>query len=283
MPKRSTILSAVAICTAMAFPATAEDTLTADTVVARVNGEEITLGHMILARAVLPQQYQELPDNVLYNAILDQLIQQTALVQSRDGDEPQQVRLSLENERRSLLAADAIESVAQGVGSEEEVRAAYDAKYGADFSENEYNAAHILVETEEAAQEIKAELDGGADFAETAKAKSTGPSGPNGGDLGWFGDGAMVPEFEAAVTSLKPGEISAPIQTQFGWHVIILNDARKKSAPELDAVRDSLQQQLREQAVENKIEDLTRNADIERPTIEGLDPMILKDLGLVGN
>jgi peptidyl-prolyl cis-trans isomerase C len=283
MPKRSTLLSAVAICVAVALPATAEETPTADTVVARVNGEEITLGHMILARAVLPQQYQELPDDVLYNAILDQLIQQTALVQSRDSDVPEQVRLSLENERRSLLAAAAIDSVVQGVGSEEEVRAAYEAKYGDDFSENEYNASHILVETEEAATEIKAELDAGADFAEMARAKSTGPSGPNGGELGWFGDGAMVPEFEQAVTSLETGEISAPIQTQFGWHVIILNDTRKKSAPELGDVRETLLQELRERAVENKIEDLTRQAEIERPAVEGLNPEILRNLGLVEN
>lgn len=283
MPKRFTFLSAMAICAALSLPAVAESSPDADTVVARVNGTDITLGHMIIARATLPQQYQELPDNVLYNAILDQLIQQTALMQSRDSDVPEQVRISLENERRSLLAADAIESVMQGIGSDEEVRAAYDAKYGEGFGENEFNASHILVETEETANAIKAELDGGADFAETAKARSTGPSGPNGGELGWFTDGSMVPEFQMAVNTLKPGEISEPVQTQFGWHVIVLNDSRKKAAPELEDVREELLLKLRQDAVEARIEDLTRNAKVERPVIDGLNPAILQDLGLVGN
>lgn len=283
MPKRFTFLSAVAICAALSLPVGAESTPDADTVVARVDGTDITLGHMIIARATLPEQYQQLPDNVLYNAILDQLIQQTTLMQSRDEEVPEQVRISLENERRSLLAADAIESVMQGIGSDDEVRAAYDAKYGDGFGENEFNASHILVEDEETANAIKAELDGGADFADTAKARSTGPSGPNGGELGWFTDGAMVPEFQMAVNALKPGEVSVPIQTQFGWHVIALNDARKKAAPEMEAVREELLLKMRQDAVEARIEDLSRNATVERPVIEELDPAILQDLSLVGN
>ncbi|MDK3071729.1 peptidylprolyl isomerase [Sedimentitalea sp. JM2-8] len=283
MPKRFTFMSVIAICSALALPAAAESVVDADTVVARVNGEDITLAHMIIARATLPEQYQQVPADVLYNAILDQLIQQTALMQSRDAEVPDQVRVSLENERRSLLAAAAIETVMTGVGSDEEIRAAYDAKYADGFGETEYDASHILVETEEEAQAIKAELDGGADFAETAKAKSTGPSGPNGGNLGWFADGAMVAEFQAAVNALAAGEISDPVQTQFGWHIIVLNESRKKTAPELDVVRNELLQKLRQDAVEARIEDLTRNADIERPVIDDLNPEILLDLGLVGN
>jgi peptidyl-prolyl cis-trans isomerase C len=196
---------------------------------------------------------------------------------------PEQVRISLENERRSLLAADAIEKVMSDVGSDDEIKAAYEAKYADGFGETEYNASHILVETEEEAQAIKAELDGGADFSDTAKAKSTGPSGPNGGNLGWFSDGAMVAEFQSAVNSLSAGQISEPVQTQFGWHVIILNESRKKSAPELDTVRDELLQKLRQDALEARIEDLTRTANIERPVIEDLNPEILLELGLVGN
>ncbi len=283
MPKRLTFLSVLAFSAVLAVPALAESTPTADTVVARVNGEEITLGHMIIARATLPQQYQQVPDNVLYNAILDQLIQQSALQQSRSGGIPEPVRISLENEKRSLLAADAIETIMQGIGSDDDVRAAYDAKYADGFGESEFNASHILVETREQADTIKAELDGGADFAETAKSKSTGPSGPNGGNLGWFSDGAMVPEFQSAVNNMEPGQISEPVQTQFGWHLIILNDKRKKAAPELEAVRDEILLEMRQKAVENKIEELTSVATIERPAIEGLDPAIIRDLGLIGN
>ncbi len=283
MPKHITFLSALTLCAALGLPGFAADGPSADTVVARVNGDEITIGHMIIARATLPTQYQQMPANVLYNAILDQLIQQSALVQSRKGDIPQQVEIALDNERRSLLAADAIETIMQGVGSEEEIRAAYEAKYADGFGGTEYDASHILVETEEEAAAIKVELDAGADFAEIAKVKSTGPSGPAGGALGWFSEGAMVPEFQAAVAALEPKQISDPVQTQFGWHVIILNDSRKKAAPELEEVRDELLNKLRQEAVEQQIEELTRKATVERPVIEGLVPEILQNYELVGD
>ena len=104
MPKRLTILAALALSTVLSTAALADSAPDADTVVATVNGEDITIGHMIIARATLPEQYQQVPADVLYNAILDQLIQQTALVQSRKGDVPRVVELSLENERRSMLA-----------------------------------------------------------------------------------------------------------------------------------------------------------------------------------
>ncbi len=283
MPKRLTFLSAIALSAFFSVSAGAESSPDANTVVARINGDEITLGHMIIARATLPQQYQQLPPDVLYNAILDQLIQQSALMQSRDGDEPRQITISLENERRSLLAADAIETIMQGAGSDEEVRAVYDSKYADGFGETEYNASHILVETKEEADAIKGELDGGADFAETAKTKSTGPSGPNGGELGWFAEGTMVPEFQTAVSAMEPGQISDPVQTQFGWHVIVLNDSRKKAAPEFADVQEEILLKIRQDAVEMRIEELTRAANVERPTIEGLDPTILQDLGMIGN
>jgi len=125
------------------------------------------------------------------------------------------------------------------------------------------------------------ELDAGADFAALAKDRSTGPSGPSGGELGWFTKGRMVPEFEAAVLALKSGEVSPPVQTQFGWHVIILNERRKTAAPEFEDVREELANKLRNQAVETRVTELTTSAQIERPDIEDLDPAILQDLELV--
>lgn len=283
MPKHLTFLPALVLSAILSTGAMADSAPDAATVVASVNGEEITLGHVIMAGASLPEEYQQVPADVLYNAILDQLIQQTALVQSREGDVPAVVEISLDNERRSLLAADAIESAMAEVGSEDEIRAAYDAKYADGKGEVEFNASHILVETQEAADAIKAELDEGADFAETAKAKSTGPSGPSGGELGWFSDGQMVPEFQEAVNTLESGQVSDPVQTQFGWHVIILNDKRDKEAPQLEAVAAELLGELRQNALEDKIEELTSKASIERPVVEGLKPEMIKDLGLIGN
>ncbi len=285
MPKGLTFLFSLALVVLLALPAAAGPTAEpgADTVVARVNGETITLGHIIIARATLPQQYRQLPADVLYNAILDQLIQQTTLVQARTGDVPQQIRLQLENERRSLLAADEIELIMAGAGSEADVRAAYDARYSSGFGDDEFHAAHILVETEAEAKAIKAELDKGADFASIARQKSTGPTGPGGGDLGWFGLGAMVPEFEAAIIELETGAVSAPVQTQFGWHVITLKERRKSMAPDLETVREELIRELRAYAVETRIEELTVRADIERPVIKGFSPELILDLNLVGN
>ena len=155
MPKGLTFLSAFAVSAMLAMQLTAAEP-DADTVVARVNGEEITLGHMIVARANLPEQYQQLPPEVLYNAILDQLIQQNTLKQSNTDAVPQFVELSLENERRALLAANVIERIMSDSVSEAGVRAAYAEKYADGFGGDEYNASHILVETEEEALAIKA-------------------------------------------------------------------------------------------------------------------------------
>jgi peptidyl-prolyl cis-trans isomerase C len=281
MLKGLTFLSSFALVSVLALPLAAQPT--ADTVVATVNGEEITVGHMIVARATLPQQYQQLPAETLYNAILDQLIQQTSLVQAGDGKVSREIRIQIENEKRSLLAAGMLEEIMGASAGDAEVKAAYDAKYADGYGGDEFSAAHILVETEEEALAIKADLDAGADFAETAKEKSTGPSGPGGGDLGWFGLGAMVPEFEAAVVTLEPGQVSDPVKTQFGWHVIILKDKRKSKAPELEAVRAELVTQLQQDAVEARIEELTAAATIVRPEIEGMTPEVIQNLDLLAD
>ena len=283
MLKGLTFLSLLAISAVLSVPTASSAEPDAGTVVARVNGEEITLGHMIIAHATLPQQYQQLPPDVLYGAILDQLIQQSALKQSFQGETPRHVALSLENEQRSLIAAEEIERIMSGAASDSDVQARYDEKYADGFGGDEFNAAHILVETQEEAASIKADIDGGADFADTAKQKSTGPSGPNGGALGWFGLGAMVPEFEGAVVKMEPGQVSEPVQTQFGWHVILLNETRKSKAPELGQVRAELENELRQEAVEKRVSELTEKANIERPEIDGLKPEILRSLDLVRN
>ncbi|WP_293572905.1 peptidylprolyl isomerase [Phaeobacter sp.] len=283
MRKGLTFLSGLALAAALSLPMSATAAPHADTVVATVNGEEITIGHMIIARATLPAQYQQLPDDVLYDAILDQLIQQTTLKQQLNGELPKYVALSLENETRSLMAADVIERVMENAATEEEVRAAYAEQYSGGDGGDEFNASHILVETEEEARRVQSDLLEGADFATLARERSTGPSGPNGGELGWFTKGRMVPEFEEAVLALSAGQISAPVQTQFGWHVIKLNERRKSAAPDFADIRDQLAAQIREEAVEETVRTLTGEAEIIRPEIEDLDPAILKDLDLVRN
>ena len=137
-----------------------------------------------------------------------------------------------------------------------------------------------MVETEEEAQALIETLNGGADFAELAKEKSTGPTGPNGGELGWFGLGQMVEPFEAAVVEMEVGSISAPVQTQFGWHVLKLNDKRDKPAPTLEETTTSLMDSLRQQAVEAEITALSDAAEITRPP-EDFDASLMRDISLL--
>ncbi|MFY1712630.1 peptidylprolyl isomerase [Tritonibacter mobilis] len=283
MRKGLTFLRSVAFAAAFGLAAPAYAELNANTVVAKVNGEEITVGNMIVARAKLPAQYQSLPDDLLFKALLDQLIQQTVLKQQLHGDTPEYVRLSVEHEERSLLASDVIESVMKDAQTEDAIRDAYDARYSSDDGGDEFNASHILLESEEDAVNIKEQLDAGADFAALAKESSTGPSGPNGGELGWFENGRMVPEFEAAVAEMRPGEVSEPVQTQFGWHIIKLNDRRKLEAPDYEDVREEIGLELAQQAVEDRINQLTASATIDRPEIENLEPSVLRDMSLIEN
>ena len=256
-------------------PAAMQD-VTADTVVATVNGEDITIGHVVLARSALPQQYQALPNEVLFEGLIDQLIQQTVLGQAM-GEMTTRAQIQLDNERRSIVAAEQIGKVVSEAVTEDAVAAAYEAEYSNAEPTQEWDASHILVETEEEAAALIEELKGGADFAELAQTKSIGPSGPNGGALGWFGPGMMVKEFEDAVTGMEVGAVAGPIQTQFGWHVVKLNDARMKGAPPLDEVREEIVSKLENDAVEQALATLLDAATIERADVTGIDPNVLSD------
>ena len=278
MQKHLNFVAALGLAVTLAMPAQAQD---ANTVVATVNGKNITVGHMIVARATLPEQYQQLPDNVLFDGILKQLVEQTLLADGFTGDLPKRITISLENEKRSLVAGETVEAILADALSDEAIQTAYDVKFADAEPSQEYNASHILVETEVEALAIKADLDGGADFAAMAQSKSTGPSGPNGGSLGWFGKGAMVPSFEAAVADLAVGAVSAPVKTQFGWHVIILNETRNASAPTLDEVRPELERNMREVALTAAIAALREKADIDKSGASGIDPTILSNLSIV--
>lgn len=272
---------ATALALSLSGQAVGENHVNADTVVATVNGTDITLGHMLVLRQRLPQQYQQLPPNVLFEGILDQLVQQT-LLGGQTTELSNSSQFILDNEDRALRAAEEVNNVVAAI-SDEDLQDAYDQQFGAVEPETEYNASHILVETEEEAKALITELDGGADFAELAKEKSTGPSGARGGELGWFGKGAMVAPFEEAVMALEVGALSVPVQTQFGWHVIKLNETRIKDAPSLDEVRGQLQEDVRGAAIQARINELSEGAEISRTTVEEIDPAVLNDFSLLEN
>lgn len=279
MTKHHNFLMGAAMALVLALPAAAEE-VTADTVVATVNGETLTLGHLVAARSALPPQYQQLPDDVLFEGLLEQMIQQLVLTQAM-GELNRRVEATLENERRALIAGVMLQGVVEEAITEEALQEAYEAQFANAEPTEEWNASHILVDSKTTAEDLIAELNGGADFAALAKEHSTGPSGPSGGELGWFSQGMMVPAFEAAVMAMEVGAVSEPVATQFGWHVVKLNDKRLQGPPPLEEVRDQLAEIIQGTAIEEAVATLMDAASIERPDLSAIDPATLKDETLI--
>lgn len=166
-------------------------------------------------------------------------------------------KAQIELQTRGILAqAVAADFVANNQASDEEILSTYNEQVKLS-PPLEFKARHILVETQGEAVSLVEELDGGADFIELAKAKSTGPSGPNGGDLGWFAPNQMVAPFSQAVAALEDGAFSkSPVQTQFGWHVILREDSREAQPPTLESVRDKVKQQVEQEKLQKYLQDL---------------------------
>lgn len=264
---------------ALSTPLFAQD---ASTVLARVGGTEITLGHLIDMQSRLPDQYRNLDDQVLFDGLLDQLVQQTLLADQVSTSTDTAQKLRIENETRTMLTTIALDAITAAATTEEAIAADYAANYSQAPEGFEWNASHILVETEEEALALIETLDSGADFAELAKEKSTGPSGSNGGQLGWFSTGQMVQPFEEAVQSLEVGAVSPPVQTQFGWHVVRLNDERPLQPPSLAEVRSQITDKLSSEAVSAAIEAL-ETEDAVTYSSDGVDPALIRQTDLLGD
>ncbi|MEV8467992.1 peptidylprolyl isomerase [Fluviibacterium sp. DFM31] len=258
----------------------AQDAVTAETVLATVDGKDITAGHLLLMRAQLPQQYQNLPPEALYDGLLQQAISQV-LLGNKAGELGPVAKLALENEERALLANSAMRELVAAAVTPEAIQAAYDETYLGQDAGNEYSAAHILVESEEEARALIAQLNDGADFAALAAEHSTGPSGPNGGDLGWFAEGAMVKPFEDAVLALEAGQVSAPVETQFGWHVIRLNGVRAIEAPTLEEVQGDIANEIQRTVIDAEIEALREAATVDSKAVTDIDAGFLNNPALL--
>ncbi len=277
MVRISRVFPAVALALGVAATAAAQDGPDRDTVVAAVGDTEITLGHVLLARDGLPDQFRQMPADQLFEPLVEQLVDQTALMQSAEGTLTQRDQRALDNGRRDYIANAALTRAAEAALTDAAIAEAYDAfaaEYDADGPTREYNAAHIIVETEEEAADLRAQLDDGADFAELARANSTDGAAANGGSLGWFGPGDMIPAFEDAVAGMEVGEVAGPIQTRFGWHVVQLNDTRMATVPPLEEVREQLVQSIRREAVEAEIARAKESTDISRDYSD-IDPGVL--------
>ncbi|MDH3949008.1 MAG: peptidylprolyl isomerase [Gammaproteobacteria bacterium] len=239
----------------------------ADEPVAVVNGKPITLKtyEFFLRQLQAERPNANLAGNrqlVINELVNRELIYQDAVKKKLDKDP--EVAFALEQLRKNTMIQANVGKVANGVDiSDAKLKKEYDEKIAtADVSE--YKARHILLKTEADAKAVIKELDGGAVFSDVAKAKSTGPTGPEGGDLGWFKAGQMVPPFAQALAKMKKGTYSnQPVQTQFGWHVILLEDTRKATPPKFEDVKPQLANMIRGQQVNAYIENLRKKAKVE--------------------
>lgn len=250
------------------LPALAQE----DGVVATLNGEPITEADIAMAEADLDPQFGRLPEAqrraAALSAVIDvRLFATEAEKQSIDQGEDFQQRMEFLRER-ALHSAYIDQNVVQGI-TEEELRARYDQEIAKVEPQEEVRARHILVETEEEAAEIIKQLDEGADFAAIAEEKSTDGAAAQGGDLGYFTRGRMVPEFEEAAFALEPGEHSTePVKSDFGWHVIKVEDKRMQEPPAFKQVENQIRSMLIRDRYLETVASLRGGAEIDIPNEE---------------
>jgi len=200
--------------------------------------------------------------------LIDELIKRELLVQeaqSKHLDQTPETQERLAMMRNSLLSQLAVEDyIKANPVTDADLKAEYDKQIGNTAGGTEYKARHILVKEEPEAVAIIVELDKGADFAELAKTKSTGPSKTQGGDLGWFGPKQMVAPFTEAVAQLEKGSYTkTPVKTQFGWHIIILEDTRVQTPPQFDTVKAQLEPLVQRQKLTTYLDSLRSGAQVE--------------------
>ncbi len=202
-------------------------------------------------------------DKILDEMIATELLREEA-VKAGIADK-QDVRFQIRLQESELLARLLMREKFGSISfTDEELKAAYD-KQMSDSASREFKARHILLKTEDEAKAVIDAIRNGGDFVALAKERSTGPSGPNGGDLGWFQAARMVPPFAEAVKLMNKGDVSvAPVQTDFGFHVIKLEDTRELEKPSFDSMRDQLQQSLIREAINSYIQEVQTAATISK-------------------
>ncbi len=254
-------------------PAAAGTLAPADPVVATVNGQPIHLSDLQAAAQSLPDNMRGMPPQMLFPMILDQLIDGRALVIEAEktglDKDPAVARQMQAASDRALQGALLSKEVGPKI-TDDAVKARFEQEQASKPAEEEVRASHILVADEATAKKIIAQLNGGADFATLAKQYSTDPGGKNGGDLGFFKKDDMVPEFAAAAFALKPGEITqTPVHTQFGWHVIKLEERRTAPAPSFDQAKDDLRQKMIQEGVQQAVAQAKTGLTVQKFNMDG--------------
>ncbi|RMF10409.1 MAG: peptidylprolyl isomerase [Alphaproteobacteria bacterium] len=235
-------------------------------VLARVNDVEITQADYDTAVAEVGSEIASIPVADRRRVLLEFLIENQLLAAAAEKDKltdtpdfAQRLKYYERRAKRDLY----FERKVRDAVKEADARRIYDEQVKKIKPETELRARHILVKSEEDARDIVEQLARGRDFAELAREKSAGPSKSQGGDLGYFTKGQMVPEFEAAVLKLKKGEVSEPVKTQFGWHVIKLEDKREKQPPAFDQVKERIMSALVQQKAQEVLKGLRASSKVE--------------------
>ena len=219
-------------------------------VVATVGNGTVTLADLIAMREALPAQYRQMPLQALYPHLLERAIDGYLIARAAratDLAERADVKLRIKRAEDEVLSQ------------------VYLSETAADSGQEEAHARHILVDTEEQAKQVIADLDKGADFAALAKERSTDPGGSEGGDLGWFSAEQMVPEFSTAAFAMEPGSYSKqPVKSQFGWHVILLEEKRKAPAPTFEEMQSQLASEMTRELITAQLAELRKDAVVQR-------------------
>lgn len=273
LPTRTTsavrlgLLSTAALCMAMtlmaAQPLRADD----NPVLAKVNGSEIRQSDVTAAEKDIGPSLAQL-DPASRQASVVQLLIDLKLVSKAAEDkkiaDTPDFKQKLAFTRSRLLMDTLLDQEGKAAVTDAALKQVYDDAAKQISGEQEVHARHILVETEDKAKDIIAKLKKGADFAELAKKESKDPGASDGGDLGFFTKDQMVPEFSAAAFALEPGKISDPVKSQFGWHVIKVEEKRARKAPPFDQVKPQLEAFVVRKAQAEYVAKLRSDAKIER-------------------
>lgn len=249
-----------------------------DAVLATVGDQKITLADVIAVRQALPEQYQQLPDEVLMTGIVEQIVEQILLENAARTSglaETPLIQQAIRAQTRAVLADAYLTDTLTTKITQEKIAETYQTRFVEADPEVEIRAAHILVPEQEKAAEIKAKIDEGADFAAMASEHGTDGTAARGGDLGWFVRAQMVPEFADAVFALEPGQISDPVETPFGWHLIRLEETRNQPPPPLEEVQGSIIEELSQEISTEVLDSLRAEASITR-FLDGIDSAAIR-------
>jgi peptidyl-prolyl cis-trans isomerase C len=265
-------LTRTALALAFLLPAVAQ--AADDPVVARVNGTEFHKSDVTKELSALPPQLQTMPVEQIYPQLIERMVDSKLVAdegraQKVDQSPEYKERVARTNER--ILTDITLRTKIKPMVSDSKVKERYDAVVAKKKGEEEVKARHILVKTEAEAKDIIAQLGKGGDFAKLAAEKSTDKgSAANGGDLDYFTKASMVPAFAEAAFAMKKGEVSkTPVKTEFGYHVIKVEDRRQAPAPALDKVKPQIEAQLADEMANQYVEELKKKSKVEIFNLDG--------------